>query len=76
MKTAAFFRNFFNRHGLWLSLFLLGGVTFWILILIVLPQVFMLDFSFRFNLPPARIGGTHTHTHTVKLGSKHACTLA
>jgi spermidine/putrescine transport system permease protein len=57
MSPAGYFRNFFNRHGLWLSLFLLGAVTFWIVVLIILPQLFMLDFSFRFNLPPARIGG-------------------
>jgi spermidine/putrescine transport system permease protein len=35
---------------------LLGVVAFWIIFLIVLPQVFMLDFSFRFNLPPTKIG--------------------
>ncbi len=51
------FRGFFNRNGLVLSLFLLMAICFWILMLIVLPQLFMLDFSFRFNLPPARIGG-------------------
>ena len=25
--------------------------------MIILPQVFMLDFSFRYNLPPAKVGG-------------------
>jgi len=48
---------FFNKNGLVLSLFLLGAVGIWILLLIILPQLFMLDFSFRYNLPPAEIGG-------------------
>ncbi len=50
-------RAFFNKNGLVLSLFLLGAVSIWILLMIILPQVFMLDFSFRYNLPPADIGG-------------------
>lgn len=57
MGIAAYFRSFFSRNGIALSVFLLGAVTFWILMMIVLPQLFMLDFSFRFNLPPAEMGG-------------------
>lgn len=48
---------FFNRNGLVLASLLLFAVSFWIVMLIVLPQLFMLDFSFRFNLPPAQMGG-------------------
>ena len=33
------------------------AVTFWVLVLIVLPQLVMLDFSLRLDLPPARQGG-------------------
>ncbi len=49
--------NFYQRNGTALSVFLLLSVLFWVFILIVLPQLFMLDFSFRHNLPPADIGG-------------------
>jgi spermidine/putrescine transport system permease protein len=52
-----FFQDFFHRHGTALALFLLITVGFWIFLMIILPQAFMLDFSFRFNLPPAKIGG-------------------
>lgn len=57
MNPAQYFRDFFNKYGTPLSLFLLGAVGFWIFIMILLPQVFMIDFSFRFNLPPAKVGG-------------------
>jgi len=51
-------RYFFNRNGLALATFMLLAVSFWIVLLILLPQLFMLDFSFRFNLPPAQVGGS------------------
>jgi spermidine/putrescine transport system permease protein len=50
-------RKFFEKNGIGMSLFLLVGVSFWILVLIVLPQLTMVDFSFRFKLPPADVGG-------------------
>ena len=42
--------------------FVVGGtfavlVLFWVLMLIVLPTSYMVDFSFRHDLPPAKIGG-------------------
>jgi spermidine/putrescine transport system permease protein len=49
--------NFYHRNGTALSIFLLLSVLFWVFILIVLPQLFMMDFSFRHNLPPPDIGG-------------------
>jgi spermidine/putrescine transport system permease protein len=52
-----YLRGFYLRNGMGISLFLLLSVGFWIFFLIVLPQVFMFDFSFRFNLPPAEQGG-------------------
>jgi len=57
MAIVTYFRNFFLRNGLGLSIFLLALVSLWIVFMIVLPQLFMLDFSFRYNLPPAKIGG-------------------
>ncbi len=57
MALANYLRRFINKHGIFVSAYLLGAVTLWIVVMIVLPQLFMLDFSFRFNLPPAKIGG-------------------
>ena len=50
-------KEFFNRNGGLLGSYLLFAVGFWILILIVLPQLTMLEYSFRYNLPPAEVGG-------------------
>ncbi len=50
-------QRFVQRNGIGLSVFLIGAVGFWIFFLILLPQAFMIDFSFRFNLPPAEVGG-------------------
>ena len=57
MNPVGWLQTFFNKHGVVLSLMLLAAVTFWIVFLIILPQVFMLDFSFRYNLPPTKLGG-------------------
>ena len=49
-----------------LGSFLLVSVGFWVIFLIVLPQLSMLDFSFRHHLPPPEIGGpkdTYTLEH-------------
>ncbi len=54
---ANYFRTFFNKHGFFVSLYLLGAVSVWAVVLIILPQLFMLDLSFRFELPPAKAGG-------------------
>jgi len=54
---STWFSSFFQRNGTALSIFLLLSVLFWVFILIILPQLFMMDFSFRHNLPPADIGG-------------------
>jgi len=50
-------QKFIQKNGIVVSIYLLGACTIWIAVMIILPQVFMLDFSFRFNLPPAKIGG-------------------
>jgi spermidine/putrescine transport system permease protein len=56
MGLTNYFRDFFGRNGIALSVYLLGAVTLWVIIMIILPQLFMLDFSFRYNLPPKDIG--------------------
>ncbi len=49
-------RAFFERNGPLLGGYLFLAVGFWILVLIVLPQLAMLDISFRHNLPPNLVG--------------------
>jgi spermidine/putrescine transport system permease protein len=57
MYIGAQIRRFIEKNGIGMSLFMTLGVSFWVLFLIVLPQITMVDFSFRHNLPPAAIGG-------------------
>ena len=46
-------------------------VGFWLIFLIILPQLSMLDFSFRFNLPPSELSGPkdiytlHNYKHLI-----------
>ncbi len=66
MGLAAAVRRFFARNGAALGTFLVVAVGFWVFVLIVMPQLVMVDFSFRHNLPPAEIGGpkdTYTTEH-------------
>ncbi len=56
-SAATWLRTFFLRNGYALGTFLLVAVGFWVLFMILLPQLFMIDFSFRYNLPPAEVGG-------------------
>jgi len=58
-------REFHRRNGAGLSLFLIGATGFWILFMIVLPQLFMADFSFRANVPPPK-WGTPEHYYTLE----------
>lgn len=58
-----YWRDFFRRNGAALSLFLLLSVGFWIFIMIILPQVFMADFSVRANVPPPK-WGSEEHYYT------------
>ncbi len=57
MKKPMIFSEFFRNNGKLMGGVLMFLVSFWIIVLILLPQLSMLDFSFRFNLPPADIGG-------------------
>ena len=66
VNRQTFLHNFLRRNGVTLGVFLLLAVGIWIFVLILAPQLFMLDFSFRHSLPPAEIGGpkdTHTLEH-------------
>lgn len=49
--------GFIQRNGLVVAIYLAAAVTLWIVVMIVLPQLYMVDFSFRNNLPPAEVGG-------------------
>lgn len=51
------FAEFFRNNGAVMGSILIGLVSFWLIVLILLPQLSMLDYSFRFNLPPAEVGG-------------------
>ncbi|MBE9553362.1 MAG: ABC transporter permease [Proteobacteria bacterium] len=57
MNVGVLTRKFIEKNGIGMALFMMFGVSFWILFLIVLPQLTMVDFSFRFKLPPDAIGG-------------------
>jgi len=57
--------DYFKRNGMGLGLFLLISVMLWVVVMIVLPQVFMIDFSFRTNVPPPQ-WGSETHTYTIE----------
>lgn len=50
-------RQFIQRNGVAISAYLLTFTMGWIVFMIVLPQLYMLDFSFRHNLLPMEIGG-------------------
>ena len=51
------FYDLVRRNGMAVSIYLMLAVSIWVFLLIILPQLTMLDYSFRFNLPPAKIGG-------------------
>ena len=57
MKKPMIFSGFFKNNGAVMGGILMFLVAFWIIVLILLPQLSMLDFSFRYNLPPADVGG-------------------
>jgi spermidine/putrescine transport system permease protein len=50
-------RGFFERNGIAISIYLLAAIGIWILLMIVLPQLYMVDYSFHPKLPAAQRGG-------------------
>lgn len=65
MRIVQFWNNFFRRNGTALGLFLLCAVGFWIFMMILLPQLFMVDFSLRTNVPPPQ-WSTDAHYYTLE----------
>jgi spermidine/putrescine transport system permease protein len=49
--------QFVQKNGVFLSFYLVGAVLIWTMVMIILPQLYMVDFSFRHNLLPNEIGG-------------------
>lgn len=50
-------KTFVQRNGWPISIFLVVAVGVWMLFLIVLPQLYMVDYSLHPKLPPTRRGG-------------------
>jgi len=50
-------RDVIHRFGPAAGALVLGTVALWVVLLVVLPQLFMIDMSLRPNLPPAARGG-------------------
>ena len=51
------FGYFLRRNGVFVSSYLILSLLGWVFFMIVLPQLYMVDFSFSHNLPPSKIGG-------------------
>ena len=64
-QGAHWLRALVARFGPGFGVCLLALAAFWVLLLILLPQLAMVDFSFRPNLPPAEQGGAHD-TYTLE----------
>jgi len=54
-------RGFFQHNGVPIGIFLLLAVGFWAVVMIVLPQLYMVDYSFHPKLPPKDYGGPKDH---------------
>ncbi|WP_181707787.1 ABC transporter permease [Chthonobacter rhizosphaerae] len=49
--------GFVQRNGVAVATYLVLAVALWAVVMIVLPQLFMVDLSFRPKLPPPQVGG-------------------
>ena len=59
-------KYFFNKNGPLISTYLIIAIGFWLVFLIIIPQLYMVDLSFRPNIPPLLRGGpddVYTLTH-------------
>lgn len=56
-KKPLIFAQYFRNNGAMLGGIMMFLVGFWIIVLILLPQLSMLDLSLHFNLPPVEVGG-------------------
>jgi hypothetical protein len=48
---------FFKKNGTAIALYFLIAIIFWIVFLVIIPQLYMLDLSFKPNLYPLERGG-------------------
>jgi len=51
------FKQLSERFGPWVSLGIFLLMFLWLVMLVILPQILMIDYSLRPNLPPSQIGG-------------------
>ncbi len=54
-------KEYFKTNGLMMGWILLGLTFFWIVMLIVLPQLYMFELSFHPHLPPPEMGGPNDY---------------
>lgn len=57
--------KFVERNGLVIASYMVVAVGLWVMFMIVLPLLYMVDFSFRNNLVPSEVGGPND-VHTLK----------
>jgi spermidine/putrescine transport system permease protein len=50
-------KSFFTRNGTPVAIYLIVAVAFWAIFMIILPQLFMVEMSFRPKLPPMEMFG-------------------
>ena len=58
--------TFFKKNGPLVSAYFIIAIIFWLIFLIIIPQLYMLDLSFRPNIPSLLRGGAddvHTLEH-------------
>ena len=48
--------SFFKKNGPLISTYFIIAIVFWLIFLIIIPQLYMLDLAFRPNLPPSISG--------------------
>ncbi len=60
-----YWANYFTRNGIGVGMFLLAAVLLWMVFMIILPQLYMVDFSLRANVPPPKWGGEE-HVYTLE----------
>ncbi|RAU19840.1 ABC transporter permease [Nitrincola tibetensis] len=51
------FKQLSERFGPWVSIGIFLLMFLWLVMLVILPQILMIDYSLRPNLPPSQIGG-------------------
>jgi len=60
-----YWADYFTRNGIGVGMFLLAAVLLWMIFMIILPQLYMVDFSLRANVPPPKWGGEE-HVYTLE----------